>query len=310
VSFFSGIRDYYCASIKISTVQQLYTTYDGETDGRSFEQFIITNTPTASGGDLTISEGPTDGGGGFSFSRTTPAPSSSSSDGGNNSSNDGVNGNGGGNNDDSNNDNGNGNGGNSSKSSTPIGPIVGGVVGGVAALGLIGLGTFFLIRRNRNGAAGASAAAAGGSGPAQQPPMQQQQQQPGAPGYPQQPYGYPPQQVQGYYPGGTPGTDQKPAGFVDMTPVPDRHDSTSPVSQFSDSRYSSVPPQGPMGVPQQQQQPPHSPASTLASSNWGPQPGQVQQQSNVPPTVHEAGGNVVGERDYNANHRGQFHELQ
>ncbi|KAH6617606.1 hypothetical protein F5144DRAFT_396976 [Chaetomium tenue] len=36
-------------------------------------------------------------------------------------------------------------------SSTPVGPIVGGVVGGVAALGLLGLGIFFLLRRkNKN----------------------------------------------------------------------------------------------------------------------------------------------------------------
>jgi hypothetical protein len=317
VSFFSGIRDYYCADIEISTVQQLYTTYNGETDGRTFEQIIVTDTPTASNGDFTISDNLN--GGGFSFSRTTPAPSSSTSptNGDNNSSNgngngngggnnnNGVNGGNGGNNDGSSNNNGNGNsnGGNSSKSSTPVGPIVGGVVGGVAALGLIGLGTFFLIRRNRNGPASTGAAAAGGSGPGQQPPMQQQPQ-PGAPGYPQQTYGYPPQQGQEYYGGASPRPDQKPAGFVDMVPVPDRHDSTSPVSQFSDSRYSNV---QQMGVPPQPQpQPPHSPVSTLTSSNWGSQPG----QPNVPPTVHEAGGNAVGERDYNANHRGQFHELQ
>ncbi|KAK4245962.1 hypothetical protein C7999DRAFT_42574 [Corynascus novoguineensis] len=36
-----------------------------------------------------------------------------------------------------------------SDSSTPVGPIVGGVVGGVAALALIGLGVFFLVRRKK-----------------------------------------------------------------------------------------------------------------------------------------------------------------
>ncbi len=35
-------------------------------------------------------------------------------------------------------------------SPTPIGPIVGGVVGGVAVLGLIGLGIVLIMRRNRN----------------------------------------------------------------------------------------------------------------------------------------------------------------
>ncbi|KAF5977926.1 hypothetical protein FCOIX_6258 [Fusarium coicis] len=37
----------------------------------------------------------------------------------------------------------------SSKKSTPVGPIVGGVVGGVAILGLIGLGAFCFVRRRR-----------------------------------------------------------------------------------------------------------------------------------------------------------------
>ncbi|KAL2134481.1 hypothetical protein VTI74DRAFT_11664 [Chaetomium olivicolor] len=59
-------------------------------------------------------------------------------------------------------------------SSTPVGPIVGGVVGGVAALGLIGLGIFFLVRRKNQKDAPpsppANAAAAPVSGPGFMPP--------------------------------------------------------------------------------------------------------------------------------------------
>ncbi|AEO59434.1 hypothetical protein MYCTH_2307766 [Thermothelomyces thermophilus ATCC 42464] len=53
-----------------------------------------------------------------------------------------------------------------SGSSTPVGPIVGGVIGGVAALALIGLGAFLLIRRkDSNGPAPVGMAAAPGGPP-------------------------------------------------------------------------------------------------------------------------------------------------
>ncbi|KAJ4287511.1 hypothetical protein N0V88_007611 [Collariella sp. IMI 366227] len=61
-------------------------------------------------------------------------------------------------------------------SSTPVGPIVGGVVGGVAALGLIGLGIFFLIRQKNKNASESpppiamSAVAPAPSGPGFMPP--------------------------------------------------------------------------------------------------------------------------------------------
>jgi hypothetical protein len=218
-----------------------------------------------------------------SLTSTAPRPTRSNTDGGSSGNNDPV----------------------QKKSSTPIGPIVGGVVGGVGALGLLGLAIFLIIRHNNKKKASTPVVepmqqtmAAGGAPP---PP-------PGAPSYPQQAYNAPhgqqpyqqqptPPQGQAYYPQ----DEQKPAGFVSMAPtlVPDRHDSTSPVSQFSDTRYSTQPP-------------PHSPTSTI-HSNWGPQPGQPGSPHpgppQPPPTVYEAGGNVVGERDYNSNHRGQFHEM-
>ncbi|KAI0392677.1 hypothetical protein F5Y17DRAFT_459625 [Xylariaceae sp. FL0594] len=345
VSFFSGIVDYYCAESPISTVEQLYTTYNGESDSRRFQEFVVTDTD-----DVSVSASGTDtdtGNGEFAFGNSdfnsfTDDVSSFTFGGGGGShtftptgqafptGNSGGNGGSGGNSDGGGfSDNGDGG---SKASSPPIGPIVGGVVGGVAALALIGLGIFFLVRRNRRNkndaaAAATGAAAAGGPGPGQ-PPMQQQQQQPPYNGYPpQNPQQQPGQQPPFY---GAPGTDQKPVGFVSMAPAasPDRHDSTSPVSQLSDGRYSNVPPypqqQQPSPQPQQQQQPspllgvppqhpqypqaqsPGSPAPTQASSNWGPQPGQV---------VHEAGGNAIGggpgaPRDYNAIHHGEFHELQ
>ncbi|TGJ79483.1 hypothetical protein E0Z10_g9285 [Xylaria hypoxylon] len=301
LTWFSGVIDFLCADRAVSTPQQLYTTYIGESDGRSFETFTVSATDSASD-DGSAFDSATDDGSFFlpitssdtSFSTATSSRTSSSSgtSGGNSGSS-------GSDNDSSSNNN---SGGSSQKSSTPIGPIVGGVVGGVGGLALIGLGIFFIVRHNNKKKSAAlnpgqpmeQTAAGGGMSP---PP-------PGAPGYPpqaynqqqyQQPYQQQPYQQQStppqaYYPP----QEQKPAGFVTLSPgtVPDRHDSTSPVSQFSDARHSVQP---------------QSPTSTL-NSNWGPQPGQ-QAPLNVPPTVHEAGGNVVGETDYNANHRGQFHEM-
>ncbi|KAI5926101.1 hypothetical protein F4810DRAFT_625385 [Camillea tinctor] len=277
VTFFDGIMDYYCDTLSYSTPQQLYTTYDGETDGRSFTPVVVTLSDFTSG---TNSDILATGGG----SSTTGGHSSSSTSGSSNSNS-------------------------GSSSSTPVGPIVGGVVGGVAVLALIGLGIFFIIRHNKkkknNNTPGAQQPEVqqnpGSNGPTPgvaaaayaQPPYNNQQQ----PGYggpqPQSPpQGYPPQS--GYFPG----ADQKPAGFVAMAPTspPNRHDSTSPVSQFTDPSHQSMP------YPPQQ---PTSPTSTINS--WQPQ--QQQQQYQTPPTVHEAGGNAVGDRDYNANHHGQFHEL-
>ncbi|KAI1745316.1 hypothetical protein F4680DRAFT_99094 [Xylaria scruposa] len=284
-TFYSGIIDFYCNSYNISTPQQLYTTYSGETGAKTWQQFIIT--PTESGtGNTGFNSATDDGSFGLSItSKAAPSNTQTSSGGGGSGS--GNNGSGG----NSNNDNPPA----QKQSSTPIAPIVGGVVGGVGGLALIGLAIFLIVRHNKKKNAATpgqpmqQTAGAGGMSP---PPN-------GAAGYPPQgynaPYGQQPYQQQtpppqGYYPTG----EQKPTGFVGLTPtgVPDRHDSTSPVSQMSDPRYSTQP---------------HSPTTTL-NSNWGPQSGHPG-SPNVPPTVHEAGGNVVGERDYNSNHHGQFHEM-
>ncbi|KAF4453846.1 hypothetical protein F53441_3532 [Fusarium austroafricanum] len=85
---------------------------------------------------------------------------------------------------------------------TNVGAIAGGVVGGVAALALVGLAGFFLFRRrNRN----APAAAAAGDGTQQPPPMAQHPQSPGASFVPSSPSGaaypsgVPPNYPQGGY---------------------------------------------------------------------------------------------------------------
>ncbi|KAI0602268.1 hypothetical protein F4775DRAFT_231062 [Biscogniauxia sp. FL1348] len=281
VTFFDGIMDYYCDTLSYSTPQQLYTTYDGETDGRTFTPVVVTLSDSTSGTNSDILA--TDG-----AATSTGHSSSSTSGSSSNNSNSG-----------------------SSSSSPNVGAIVGGVVGGVALLALLALGIFFIVRHNKkkkNNNSGPPAAQhpevqqnpgtngpAPGAGGYAQPPYNQQQQSP--------PQGYP---QQGYFPP----ADQKPAGFVAMAPAspPDRHDSTSPVSQFSDPSHQSMP------YPPQQQPPPTSPTSTINS--WQQQQQQQHYQTTappqvgtIPPTVHEAGGNVVGERDYNANHHGQFHEL-
>ncbi|KAI0843350.1 hypothetical protein F5Y06DRAFT_291259 [Hypoxylon sp. FL0890] len=280
VTFFDGIMDYYCDTLSFSTPQQLYTTYDGETDGRTFTPVVVTLDETTSLFHSTTTTPVDNGGDDTSTSSSTnpPVPTSPNNNGGNGGS----------------------------KSSTPVGPIVGGVVGGVGGIALIGLGIFFLIRHiNKKkdapavqpapqmaqgpgvppGAPGI-AGAGYGSQPTYDPYGQQYQNQPGSP------QGYPPQV---YY-----SDPSKPVSFATVGQVPDRNNSTSPVStQYADNR------------PQSMQ--PTSPTSTV-NSNWqqGVAGYPVQQHSpqpNVPPTVHEAGGNAVGERDYNSNHHGQLHEL-
>ncbi|KAI4869103.1 hypothetical protein F4820DRAFT_62351 [Hypoxylon rubiginosum] len=278
VTFFDGIEDYYCDSLSYSTPQQLYTTYDGEDDGRTFTPVVLTLTDDSSTTTTRPNPSPTTEASSTDDDEDATATSSATLS-----------------NQTSNNDNKAG----AKSSSTNVGAIAGGVVGGVAGLALIGVAIFFIIRHNKKKKAAAAAAAtqpavsqtpqgpmppvagAGYQQPPQDPHYSQQ--------YPQQPQ-YSPQQ--GYYP-----DQSKPGGFTSVAPtlVPDRNNSTSPVSQFTDGRQSYQP---------------TSPTSTL-NSNWqqNQAAGYPPQQPNVPPTVHEAGGNAVGERDYNSNHHGQFHEL-
>ncbi|KAK7752344.1 hypothetical protein SLS62_005680 [Diatrype stigma] len=322
VSFFDGVVDYYCDSLSNSVIQSAETTYDGETDGRTFTPVEVTlDTDTATGSDADASTATTrtrarttntDDEDSASAGPTDTSAATGSDDSDADSSSSGI----------------PAPAGASGGSSTNTGAIVGGVVGGVGGIALIALLAFFLIRRSKKNKNLQQQQQQ--QQPSQQPggyPPMQQQQAPGpqgqgpAPGhqsvynpaYPpqqQQPYGM--QQPQGALPPGYYQDQSKPGGFVTMAPapamVPDRNDSTSPVSQMGDNRASL-------------QQQPSSPTSTVHSnfppSQYGnqpqPQPQQQQQQqsysSGVPPTVHEAGSNVVGHNNWNDNHHGQFHEL-
>lgn len=98
--------------------------------------------------------------------------------------------------------------------STPIGPIVGGVVGGVAVLGLIGLGIFLIMRRNRHPPA-STAAAQQHQPPSDYPPPQMGQVQSSMPTSPTGP-GVPP----AYDPRYSYANPSQQAGAYQMSPDP------------------------------------------------------------------------------------------
>ncbi|RYO86216.1 hypothetical protein DL766_003574 [Monosporascus sp. MC13-8B] len=291
ISFFDGVMDYYCDSLSGSVVQKAETTYSGQTDERTFTPVVVTDTTSSTGPRLTSARGSV----GFTAQDTTddpsptgitddPSPTDSSPSRATTSDAPPPASAGGG--------------------SSNIGAIVGGVVGGVVGIALIALLAFFLIRRNKNRNQLQQ--------PQQQlgyPPMQQQQQAGLEPQGPPPGHGsmhnpgYPPPQQGAYLPGYY--QDQnKPAGFVNLAAAPDRNQSTSPASL----------PGSQLGDNMSGMQP-TSPTSTV-HSNYPPNqygaPPQHQQHhypSGVPPTVHEAHSNVVGQPGYHDNHHGQFHEL-
>ncbi|KAK4113046.1 hypothetical protein N656DRAFT_797588 [Canariomyces notabilis] len=119
-------------------------------------------------------------------------------------------------------------------SSTPIGPIVGGVVGGVALLALIALGVFLLIRKKRN------------------------QNPPSPPGPPLNP---------GMYPNQSPHSGM--AAMANVPPGP----GGSPGPQFMDPRYSVAAPSTMAGMPHQgQAQQGQGPISPATSPSPSPSP--------------------------------------
>ena len=292
ISFSEGAVDYFCNSVSNSSPQLAFTTFSGETDARSFVALPL---PDSTSLDLTS----------LSSARSASTSSSSSSSSSTTSAaNEGGGGGGGG-----------------GGASANAGAIAGGVVGGVAVIGLIGLGVLFLVRHNKKDPA-----------PTQPtPPPMQQSPAPGGPaGYQPPPghqsfYGAPDvnkmaapgqQQYPANFPGGqplqapsppaqygqaymVPGQHQPhPGALVPGQPMVDRADAASPSSNY-DNRISQI------------------------SASPGPYNGHVSQQSfpghpqwqqhqsvQPPPTVHEAGGNVVGgAADNNANHSGEMHGL-
>jgi hypothetical protein len=159
------------------------------------------------------------------------------------------------------------------------------VVGGVAVIGLIGLGIFYLFRRRNNTP----------TPPTQQPPTAQPppNSHPGTPGTHQSFYAGHPSKHNSMvqpYPGGPtpPPFPAQPYQAGAYYQDPSRQDTTSPVSTMAPTAYSHM---SVAGAP--------SPATTHTSYH---QP-QGQGQPVVPPTVHEMGGPGTGD------HRGEMHEI-
>ncbi|EPE07994.1 hypothetical protein F503_00777 [Ophiostoma piceae UAMH 11346] len=297
------VYGYYCNNEAISTMQALYTTYNGETDGRAFTASVFTATAsasqTASFGDGGSPEETSSAAG--AVTSTGPSPTSSSDNGG---------------------------GGGGKKSNT--GAIAGGVVGGVAGLALIGAGIFFLMRHQRKnaskqppqvGAVGAVGGAPAPGGPGAPGPgygMSQVDTPPPPGGY----YAAPTAPTQpGYYhqQPGAPPQQYYAAAAVPGAVSSDRTDSTSPHTDYAgsgagspqlghDYRMSSVSAvtnnnsqyTGPISPQHTGQTTSASPVSSAPAAPSTPQ---------VPATIHEAAGNAVGTPDYNANHRGEMAEL-
>ncbi|KAK8039736.1 hypothetical protein PG993_008147 [Apiospora rasikravindrae] len=270
-TFFNGIEDYYCMTSRYSTAKQMLTTAD----------------PSASREDGLF-------GGGDS-----PTTVTATSSPGNNKNN--------------NTDN------NKGGSSTPIGAIVGGVVGGVAILAIVALALFFIIRHNnrkkqRQNAA-AAAAANGGY------PPQMVQQQPGGPNngpggamtghqsvynlaYAQQQQQQP-QQPHAPYTYAAAGGDTKPQAYANVMTPPSP--ATSPGIEHN---RQSMQPASPTMTDVSSIHPHHT-GSTMGGAGGGAyQYGNNGSGPNVPTTVHEAGGDAVGNYGPHSNHRGQFHEMQ
>ncbi|EFQ30133.1 hypothetical protein CGRA01v4_00949 [Colletotrichum graminicola] len=267
VSFSDDIYGYWCASEENSTPQAVLTTYAGQR-ARQWSELVVTLGDTTSS-RATRPTGPTATSASARGSSTSPAPVPDPED---------------------------------ETSSTPIGAIVGGVVGGVAVIALALFGIWFFIRKkNHNGG----------------PQGQQQQQQP------QQPQGSPSQyaattHTQSFHdpkfggPNGYPqsfgGTPPPPPqdGYQHQQPyfagnaVPDRTDTTSPgaVSQMTysntnndmNNRYS------------MQAASPQTTQGGFQQFGQAPPAQQQQQQQPPPPTIHEAPTTVDG-------HRGHMHEL-
>ncbi|KAH7155300.1 hypothetical protein B0J13DRAFT_222817 [Dactylonectria estremocensis] len=260
ISFDNGVSDYWCNTLDKSTAQMATTTFSGG-DARVYTTLDETSTIVSSSSSSETTE---------SSSSTVPSDSTSTGPSASASTSSGSDGGGG--------------------SSTPIGPIVGGVVGGVGALALAGAAIFFCLRSKKKKEA-AAAPATNTTPPAYQAPNMQQQPGVGPNGYnpvpqgqtgyydPKQAYATPNQQYNqaAFYPAhnqpGSPDFNQtnpsSPGTFVDPRMA---QSSTSPSPSYNQQ------------IPGQQ----------------GYQPGYQPQQA----VIHEAPANAVG-----SNGRGDTHEL-
>jgi len=288
-SFPGSIFDYWCNDVAISTPQAADTTFKGQSNPGTFLPLVLGDSTTSGGLGFTINTSDKE-------SSTAPPPDVDSD--GDNDDGDGNNGGGGG-------------GGKKKKSNT--GAIAGGVVGGVAAIGLIGAGAFLLMRKKNKQDASTNnvpptAANTASTFPPNSPMAQSAYGPPGGV-TPQHGSVYDPnyaqQMQQGQYgtqpPGAMYGQKQEYGGYYGqqqgmMAPPIERNDSTSPMSDAN--RLSNV-----TGAPLQSPTP--SQTSNFTNQNYAPgQPyPQQQQYQQTQPTIHEAGGAQVD------HHRGQMHEL-
>lgn len=151
---------------------------------------------------------------------------------------------------------------------TPLGAIIGGVVGGLAVIALVGAGLLFLFKRRRDKRNAAAAAAFTPAHPQQQgpPPPQQPPMPYGAPAYKPPPMGVPPPPPPMQQPGNTASFyAPPPQGDVkheyvqqNVASVPSTLGPYSPPLSPS-PQYTPSPVQGPGGPPQQQQWNPNVP---------------------------------------------------
>lgn len=173
VSFSSDIYDYACNNVDISTPQAIFTTYIGQTSDRRF-------TPLPLSEDESSIVPP----------NRTPTPDpSSEGEGGEGGEGEGE-------------KEGSGDGGKKNRA----GAIAGGVVGGVAVVGLIGLGFVFIQRRKKK------------DGPPTTPATQQT-----TPAW-TQPYSPPGGYAAGYFKPG----QEPPNSTQGLAPAPERNSSASP----------------------------------------------------------------------------------
>ncbi|CAH0001664.1 unnamed protein product [Clonostachys byssicola] len=263
ISFSGGIVDYWCNNQEIASAQAAFTTYSGGPN-RVYKTTVLFEESSSSSSESSSSSSSSSA---TSSSTSSSASSSSTSD----SSNGGSSKSGGG---------------------APIGAIVGGVVGGVAAIGIIGIIVWLILRKKRSNAekpaAAAAAAPAGAYG--------------GAPQYP------PPGHDNGAYP--------------PVSQVPPQGQPYNPNSGFYDPKFVAAGGQPNYAATGQYPQnggynpgyghPPSSTSPTLspgdprsAVSGTSPSPSNFQQPGygQPPPTIHEAPANPA------QSHRGPMHEL-
>ncbi|ATY65219.1 hypothetical protein A9K55_003992 [Cordyceps militaris] len=283
VSFRGGAIDYACGVNDIRTFQLLETSYSGQLNPQTYTDYTVTGT-SASRPSGSATGAPPRSSSSTSSSSTAPSSTGTVQPTGDQSS----------------------------KSSTPVGAIVGGVVGGVGALALIGIGILLFLRNKKKNS--------GQQSPP--PPLMNQPQQPGGPPPSQAHYSYQDTTGAGY------ATSPSAAGTYYPPPQQGSPSPNYPYSQPSVSPATSYAPQQPgqQGYGQQPYQQAGSPppmqqqyAAPVAGS-----PPPMQQQYGAPvagaavgaaagaavhkdgplKTVHEA------PTANSAGHRGEMQELE